>query len=252
MKTVLITGAASGIGRATAELFYQSGWRVGLFDISETQLVTLSQQWDPDRYRIQVADVTNAEQIGAAIDVFVASVGQLDVLFNCAGVLEIGDFETIPLQRHHRILAINNTGLLNCCYCAFPHLQRNPGARVINMSSASSLYGVPGFASYSASKFWVKGFTEALSTEWSRHGIHVMDIEPPFVKTPMLAGKQAKIIERMGVNLTAEDIAAAVLAAAGDTGIHHPVSAQYKVLRVVRKVLPDGATKALIKLMSGY
>lgn len=252
MNTILITGAASGIGRASAERFYKAGWCVGLFDISAQPLAELSRAWQPERFRIQVADVTQEEQIGAAIDRFVEDVGKLDVLFNCAGVLEIGDFESIPLRRHHQILDINNKGVLNCCYHALRHLKNNPGARVISMSSASSLYGVPGFASYSASKFFVKGLTEALNVEWSRYGIKVMDIEPPFVKTPMLAGKQATIIERMGVNLTADDIAEAVFAAAGDNSIHHPVSAPYKALRVVRKLLPDVATRTLMKLMSGY
>lgn len=252
MKTILITGAASGIGRATAELFFRAGWRLGLFDVVETPLLELARQFGADRCRIQVVDVTQADQVERAIAQFMQGLDQLDVLFNCAGVLEIGDFESIPLQRHHQILDINNKGVLNCSYLALPFLKKATGARVINMSSASSLYGIPGFTTYSASKFWVKGFTEALNMEWSRYGIHVTDVEPPFVKTAMLSGKQAKIIDRMGVSLTAEDIARAVLAAAEDSGIHHPVSVQYRTMRTLRKYLPDVATKTLIKLMSGY
>jgi NADP-dependent 3-hydroxy acid dehydrogenase YdfG len=252
MNTILITGAASGIGRATAERFYGAGWCVGLFDMSAQPLTELSRTWQPERFRIQVADVTKAEEIGAAIDRFVEDVGRLDVLFNCAGLLEIGDFESIPLERHYQILDVNNKGVLNCCYQALRHLKRTPGARVISMSSASSSYGVPGFASYSASKFFVKGFTEALEMEWARYGIRVKDIEPPFVKTPMLAGKQTTLIDRMGVNLSPQDIAEAVFAAADDNAIHHPVSTQYRVMRLARKVLPDVATRTMMKLLSGY
>jgi len=252
MKSILITGAGSGIGRSTAELFYRSGWYIGLVDISKAALEAVSASWDTRRFFLTVADVTEPDQVKTALEGFHAVAKSLDVLFNCAGVLEIGDFESIPLQRHHQILDINNKGLLNCCYLALPYLQQSQGARVINMSSASSLYGVPGFASYSASKFWVKGFTEALSTEWSRYGILVMDIEPPFVRSPMLEGKQAKIIERMGVNLKPEDIAAAVMQAVKDSEIHHPVSSQYKLMRRLSKVLPDNATRLLMKAMSGY
>lgn len=252
MKSILITGAASGIGRATAELFYSKGWLVGMLDLGLEPLKQISMAWDAERCWAGTTDVTNAEQFGAAIEAFVARAGKLDVLFNCAGVLEIGDFESIPLQRHQQIVDINNKGVLNGCHLAFPFLKQNPGSRVISMSSASSLYGVPGFASYSASKFFVKGLTEALNVEWARHGIAVMDVEPPFVKTPMLAGKQARIIERMGVNLTAEDIAAAVLDAASDQGLHHPVSGQYKLVRSLSKALPDTVTRSIMKLMSGY
>ena len=252
MKTILITGAASGIGRATAELFYRNGWFVGLLDMGPEGVQQVSREWDKARFSVGVADVTQEEQLAAGIQAFVNQAGKLDVLFNCAGVLEIGDFESIPLARHYQILDINNKGVLNGCYAALPYLRRNPGSRVINMSSASSLYGVPGFASYSASKFWVKGFTEALNVEWSRHGITVMDIEPPFVRTPMLKGREAQIIERMGVNLTADDIAQAVLRAAGDHQTHHPVSRQYQALRKLSRALPEAATRRLMKLMSGY
>ncbi|MEE2730445.1 MAG: SDR family oxidoreductase [Pseudomonadota bacterium] len=252
MKTILITGAGSGIGRAVASLLYEDGWNLGLLDINREPLAELSGHWDPGRYSIQVADVTNADMVSTALGAYMQTVPHLDVLFNCAGVLEIGDFESIDLHRHHQILDINNRGLLNCTYVAFPYLRDTKGARVINMSSASSLFGVPGFASYSASKFWVKGFTESLNVEWARHDITVMDIEPPFVRTPMLAGKESQIIQRLGVKLDADDIARQVLAALTDTGLHHPVGLEYKLLRTARKYLPDAATRTLMKVLSGY
>ncbi len=251
-NTIIITGAGSGIGRAVAVKMYEAGWILGLVDISREPLQQLTADWDPGRINIQVADVTNADQVQTAFEGLMVSLGHLDVLFNCAGVLEVGDFESISLHRHHQILEINNKGVLNCCYFAFPYLKENPGSRVVSMSSASSLFGVPGFASYSASKFWVKGFTESLNIEWARYGIKVMDIEPPFVKTPMLEGKQAQIIERLGVNLVAEDIAQQVYQAISHDKMHHPVSLEYKILRGARKLFPDRATRAVMKLLSGY
>lgn len=252
MKTIIITGAASGIGKAVAERLYREGWQLGLMDINGGHLQSVVQDWPASRYSVVEVDVTDHEQVKAALEQIMEGMSNLDVLFNCAGVLEIGDFESIPLERHQQILEINNKGLLNCTYLAFPYLKRNPGCRVINMSSASSLYGIPGFASYSASKFWVKGFTESLNIEWSRHGIQVMDVEPPFVKTPMLDDKQAKIIQRMGVKLVAEDIAEQIFKTVEGRQLHNPVSAEYKFLRTARKLLPDAATRSIIKLMSGY
>ncbi|MDY6922114.1 MAG: SDR family oxidoreductase [Pseudomonadota bacterium] len=252
MKTMLITGAGSGIGRAVAELMYQQGWHLGVLDVNPEPLLELVSAWSADRYTLLQADVTNANQVADALAQYMEGRPHLDVLFNCAGVLEVGDFESIDLERHQRVLEINNRGVLNCTYRAFPYLQRTPGARVISMSSASSLFGVPGFASYSASKFWVKGFTESLSVEWARHDITVVDIEPPFVGTPMLAGKSSKIIERLGIKLQAGDIARQVLAAVTADGMHHPVGTEYKALRLAGKLLPDRATRAVMKLLSGY
>lgn len=252
MKTIIITGAASGIGKAVAELFYSEGWQLGLLDLNPTPLQDTVKDWDKSRYCIVAANVTDPDQVETALQQIMQSIRLPDVLFNCAGVLEVGDFEAITLDRHHRILDINNKGVLNCCYFAFPYLKQNPGSRVINMSSASSLYGIPGFASYSASKFWVKGFTEALNLEWARYGIQVMDIEPPFVNTPMLANKQAQIIRRLGVKLVAEDIAVQVFQAAQGERLHNAVSREYKVLRAARKWLPDRAAHKLVKWMSGY
>ena len=251
-KTMIITGAASGIGKAVAQKMYLAGWNLGLLDINREPLQALVEQWDGSRVNIQVADVTVSDQVETALAALVQNLGHLDVLFNCAGVLEVGDFESIPLHRHHQILDINNKGLLNCTYLAFPHLKQTPQSRVINMSSASSLFGVPGFASYSASKFWVKGFTESLNVEWGRYDITVMDIEPPFVKTPMLSDQKAQIIERLGVNLEAEDIAEQVYQAVSGSSMHNPVGTEYKLLRGARKVLPDGVTRTIMKFLSGY
>ncbi len=252
MKTILVTGAGSGIGRAVSNLLYENGWNLGLLDLNREPLTELTRGWDESRYCIQVADVTNPDMVSTAISAYMETVPQLDVLFNCAGVLEIGDFESIDLHRHHQVLDINNRGVLNCCYLAFPYLRDTKGARVINMSSASSLFGVPGFASYSASKFWVKGFTESLNVEWARHDITVMDIEPPFVKTPMLEGKETQIIKRLGVKLDAEDIARQVFSALTDSSLHHPVGLEYKLLRTASKYLPDAVSRTVMKVLSGY
>jgi len=252
-KTMLITGAGSGIGSAVAKLMYTQGWHLGLLDVTAEPLQALVSGWDASRYEVLVADVTDATLLEQAIAGYAGRMGRLDVLFNCAGILAIGDFEAIPLARHQQILDINNGGVLNCCYIAFPYLRDTAGARVINMSSASSLFGTPGFASYSASKFWVKGFTEALNVEWARYDIAVMDIEPPFVKTPMLQDQESPIIAKLGVNLTADDIAQQVLQAATvTTSMHQPVGLQFQALRLASRFLPNVVSRNMMKFLADY
>ena len=105
-----------------------------------------------------------AAAVQAALKDFAAEHGgQLRLLFNCAGVLRFGHFESIELAEHARILQINVLGLLQMIHAAFPYLKATANAQVINMGSASGLYGTPHMASYSASKFAVRGLTEALA-----------------------------------------------------------------------------------------
>lgn len=252
MKTIVITGGASGIGRATAQRLVQAGWCVGLFDINRAALDTLVSELGEQHCCSDVVDVTNADDMHRALAAFVERAGHLDAIFNCAGIMDVGHFEDIPLERHFKALDINIKGVLNGCHLAFPYLKEREQSWVISMSSASSVYGIPSLANYSATKFWVKGLTEGLNIEWRRHGIHVADIEPPFVRTPLLNGNQAPIIERMGVRLQAEDIAEKVYRALHSTRMHHPVSLHYRLLRLLRKLLPEMATRLVLRGMAGY
>lgn len=252
MKNIIITGAASGIGRATAELLVKHDWHIGLLDINREALQELSDKIGEANCNIQICDVTRSDELKTAIDSYVASAGHLDAIFNCAGIMDIAPFETIPLERHHLAIDINIRGVLDGFYFAFPHLKERPQAWAVTMSSASSVYGIPSLANYSATKFWVKGMTEALNIEWKQHGIHVTAVEPSFVKTPLLKGNDSKIIDSMGVNLQAEDIAKVVLKSLNSQKVHHVVGLKYGAMRLLRKLLPNGCSAWLIRTLAGY
>ncbi|WP_372750309.1 SDR family oxidoreductase [Litorivivens sp.] len=252
MKTIIITGAASGIGRATAELLVRHGWHIGLLDINREALENLRQILGEAQCEVHICDVTRSNELKAAIDAYVASVGQLDAIFNCAGIMDIAPFETIPLERHHLAIDINIRGVLDGFYFAFEHLKKREQAWAVTMSSASSVYGIPSLANYSATKFWVKGMTEALNIEWKQHGIHVTAVEPSFVRTPLLQGNDSKIIESMGVDLKAEDIAQVVLKSLSSDKVHHVVGIKYGTMRILRKLLPNSLAAWLIRSLAGY
>ena len=250
-KNILITGAASGIGQATAKLFHQRGWRVGLIDMNADSLQTLADELGQERTWQQALDVRDTQASEQALQDFVTA-GPLNVLFNCAGILAMGSFEDIELERHHAIVDININGLINFSYLALPHLKRANHAVVINMSSASAVYGVPYLASYSASKFAVRGLTEALNLEWQQHGIRVCDIMPPFVDTPMLQEQKntAPSLKRLGVKLSAEDIAKTVWLSAqypSFTRAHYPITLFLKTSRLLSKLSPDVISRQVMK-----
>lgn len=251
MNTILITGAASGIGAATARLFHARGWTVGLLDIDHRPLAALAAElggaWHAE---LNVAD---AGAVGEALEDFCRlQGGRLRVLFNSAGVLRFGHFEEITLEEHARILQINVLGLLHVTHAAFPYLKGTPGAQVINMGSASGLYGTPHMVSYSASKFAVRGLTEALELEWRRHGIRVGDLMPPFVATPMVDSQRftPPALRRLGVNLRAEDIALAVWRQVERPRVHRPIHWLFRLMYATGQVSPPSVSRLLMGWLS--
>lgn len=125
MQNILISGAASGIGAASARLFHRRGRRVGLLDIDAEALRGLAAEL-PGAWQSAV-DVSEPDAVGEALAQFCAD-GRLRLLFNCAGILRFGRFEEVALEDHARLLAINLQGVLNCCHAAFPFLRATPQA----------------------------------------------------------------------------------------------------------------------------
>ncbi len=257
-KSIFITGAAAGIGRATALRFAAAGWRVGLYDVNLPGVQALASEIGPMAVVGQL-DVTDAAAFAAALAVFAEpSEGRLDVLFNNAGILATGDFESLPLARCHAVIDINTKGVVNGCHAALPYLAAAKGARVINMASASAIYGTPAFAVYSASKFFVKGLTEALNIEWQRQGIYVCDLLPLFVDTAMVQSVEHKprSLSKLGVRLGADDIATVVFAAATRAlwrcPVHWYPGRQTQLLALMNKLAPQRLSRASNKMLAGY
>ncbi|OTG68594.1 short-chain dehydrogenase [Acinetobacter sp. ANC 4470] len=206
MHSIFISGAAQGIGAAIATLFYQHGYKVGIYDINLVQAQKLAQQLGPQA-KAGLLDVSNYSQWQQALSEFQAWAGELNVLVNNAGILYSGAFEQTDITAHHRTIDINVKGVLNGCHAALPFLKQASFARVINLSSASAIYGQADLVSYSASKFAVRGITEGLDIEWQKYGIRVLDVMPLFVQTAMVKDMDAGSIQNMGVHLSAHDVA---------------------------------------------
>ena len=186
-KSIFITGAASGMGRATAVLFAQKGWFVGAVDINEDGLQALKDELGEDNCFTRRMDVTDYEDYKAAIAEFGALTnGHLDVLYNNAGTGRGGFFEDVAYEDAMRIVQINFVGVLNGIYAAIPLLKATPNSLCFTTSSSSATYGMPTLSVYSATKHAVKGLTEALSVEFMRHGIRAADVLPAAIDTPLL------------------------------------------------------------------
>lgn len=259
---IFITGAAAGIGQAVARRFARAGWFVGLYDIDEAAVQALAAelgaQQGPGRVCAGRLDVVDPVGWSQALADFVGASGQrLDLLFNNAGIAVTARFEEAELARHHRLVDINLKGVLNGCHKALPHLKQTPGSRVVNMCSASALYGQPMLASYSATKAAVRSLTEALDIEWQAHGIRVVDVLPLFVNTAMVQQEvhKMKTVQTLGVRLSADDVAAVVwrLSQRAPRALptHSSVGWQTALFAWLGKLSPDALNRWVTAKMAG-
>ncbi|GHF64106.1 SDR family oxidoreductase [Seohaeicola zhoushanensis] len=195
MKTILITGASSGIGRATAELFLSEGWRVGILARSEGPLKEIAAQHG--NAVPLVADVTDAQAVQAAFDSFVQQVGRLDVLFNNAGIFTAqAPIDEIPVEDWHRAVAVNFTGMFLAARCAFAAMRRQDpqGGRIINNGSISAYVPRPGSVTYTATKHGITGLTRTISLDGRPFNIACGQIDIGNAETPMVADLKARAI----------------------------------------------------------
>jgi NADP-dependent 3-hydroxy acid dehydrogenase YdfG len=259
-RAVFITGAAAGIGRATALSFARRGFTVGGYDIDEVGLKTLAD--DIERLGASAytghLDVTDPGEMAQRVGEFANAAGdRLDVLVNNAGILRAGRFEEMDLAGHFKEIDINAKGVVNGLHAAFPYLRATPNSVVVNLASASAIYGQAELANYSATKFFVRGITEALDIEWSQHGIRVIAMWPLYVQTAMTDNIKTGTTESLGIRLTAQDVADAIVAAAEPSWlrraihqVHFPVGTQSKVLALGSRFSPGWLTRVVNKRLA--
>ena len=191
-KTIFITGAGSGIGRATALLFHAHGWCIGACDTSQDALDALSSELK-ERCSTYCADVRDKHELESALRTFCEEVGgRLDIMFNNAGIAIGGYFEDVPFEKTRDMVDINLMGVLNGFHVSIPYLKNTVGSLCISTSSSAAIYGAAGMATYTATKYAIKGFTHAMSVELSRFGVRVADVMPGIIDTPLWAGARYK------------------------------------------------------------
>jgi NAD(P)-dependent dehydrogenase (short-subunit alcohol dehydrogenase family) len=182
-RRILITGAASGIGRATAELFAAEGAAVALLDRNRAPLAEVAARTGGTALD---ADLLDEAAILAAVAHAAAAMGGIDGLVNCAGIAGSMPLEALDRETWDRFLAINLTAPYLLCRAALPHLRERKGATIVNIASGQALLpNVPGIAAYAASKAGLAAFTKALGAELSPQ-VRANVIAPGIVDTPMV------------------------------------------------------------------
>ena len=244
-KVVVITGASSGIGRAAAHAFACKGARLVLAARDEEALFeTLDECTDCGTDAVAVAtDMTQSDQVHAlAARAAEFGHGRIDIWINNAGVGAVGSFEQIPLEAHEQVIQTDLIGYLRGAYVALPYFKKQGSGTLINTLSLGSWVAQPYAAAYSASKFGLRGLTEALRGELTEFpDIHICDIYPAVMDTPGFrdgGNYTGHALKPPGPIYDPERVAKAMVACAISPRTNTTVGASARLAHVASYLLP--------------
>ena len=243
-KTIAITGAARGIGYATARALLVRGARVVIGDRDvarlESAVVDLSEAGMVSGHPVDVADRESFATFldKARADGSGASAGRVDVLVNNAGVMPIGPFLEQSEQSIRSAIEVNFYGVLNGCQLVLPEVVARRKGHIINVASLAGVMAVPGQVVYAGTKFAVVGLSTAMADEFAPKGVEVTVVMPPFTNTELIAGTKATGTSKP---VQPEDIAAAIVKALDKPKTHVSVPAGIRpVLTLTTMLGPRG------------
>ncbi|MFJ7005689.1 SDR family NAD(P)-dependent oxidoreductase [Pseudomonas putida] len=198
-KVAIVTGGASGIGKATARLFAGEGAQVVVADtnaLAGQAVVDLIEQSGGQAF-FQALDVRSDEDCAALVAATLERYGRLDIAFNNAGISGTPALiEAQPLAQWRQVLDVNLTGVFNCLVHQVQAMKKKGGA-IINTASIMGLQGAPGAAAYAASKHGVIGLTRSAALEYAKHGVRINALCPGYVVTPMTTGPETEFDARV-------------------------------------------------------
>jgi 3-oxoacyl-[acyl-carrier protein] reductase len=198
-KVCIITGAAQGIGLATALKFAREGAKLALWDVTQSGIDEAMRQCREAGAQVEgfVVDVTNRSVVDAAAIGTLERFGHIDVLVNNAGITKDARLQKMTLEQFDRVIDVNLRGVFHCSQSVVGTMVEQGYGTIINASSVVGLYGNFGQTNYAASKFGVIGFTKTWSRELGPKGVRVNAVAPGFVMTHILDSIPEKVLDDM-------------------------------------------------------
>jgi short-subunit dehydrogenase len=249
--TVIVTGGSRGIGRAIAEAAVARGGRVGLVARSGDELAVLCDQLGgPPRATYAVADLTIDAELEAAFASLREGLGTVDILVNNAGIGSWGALVEVPADEAHRVIGLNLIAAMRLTSLATPGMIHRRRGHIVNVGSIAGRVGAPFESAYSASKFGLAGFTEALAVELRPFGVGVSMVNPGPVITGFDAAAGVRSSRPRWLRpVPPERVAAAVISAVERGDLERTVPRWLRLAQVARTVVPGaylaGAPRAV-------
>jgi NAD(P)-dependent dehydrogenase (short-subunit alcohol dehydrogenase family) len=240
IRSALLTGAASGIGRAFAETLARGGSELLLLDVDADGLAETGRRVAErgGRAKTAHADVADREQLGTVIEQLLGAERELDLLINCAAVLGPGLWMAQPPEVFERTIRVDLLGTANVARAALPALRRARG-QIVVLASTAALHGWPHLAAYSAAKFGVAGFADAIRPELKRDGIGVTAVFPLLIDTPLLSRPDTPPILRRGRRIPAQAVVDKVLRAVDRRAARVYIPETVRVIAVLQALVPS-------------
>jgi NAD(P)-dependent dehydrogenase (short-subunit alcohol dehydrogenase family) len=258
-RRALITGAASGLGLACAEVLAREGWRLVLADVDAPRLDLVAQSLSRDGApSVAVAcDVRDEAAVRVLFDESAAAFGGLDVSIHSAGVATAGAFHHSSAEDWRWVFDVNVHGVANCCRAALPHMARGQGGLIVNVASAASFVTGAKMGAYNAAKAAVVALSETLMQEYAPHGVQTLVAMPGFFRTRLLetARGPQQVLEgarriMRDSNLEAGEVAEAMLSAAARGRTHFVYPSRYATLWRLKRLVPQYFQRLLPRLAS--
>lgn len=254
-KRAVITGGASGLGLAAAEILAARHWRIALLDRDEARLMSAAEAlraMGSSHCEAVTVDTTDESAVRYAIDAFAGRLGGLDLALNSAGVAVAGDLAETPPADWRWILDINVLGVVHCCRAEAAHMVAAGRGLIVNVASAAAFISAFRMGAYNASKAAVVALSETLAQELADSGVDVAVAMPGFFRTRIMEHARApadakqfaeRLIDR--ANLDAAPVAEEILARAAGGALHVVLPSRYRWLWRFKRLAPRSFTRWL-------